>query len=191
MGSSRAAIFGVLSLLLVAGWRVFKVWMVCHRAAYRWHFWKIRKWFFALLAFDIVACAVVFLPLTASGGYTATYFSPAESPVIQLIASGIVATTARRKLRLPKRLRERTAKVVGASGEGSPDIDTETVNQYIARVIEQCCYVASQLWVMEQVVPVVVGTNGTDDFLHELLSYLEGLGGAEAEKDTTWLKKLM
>lgn len=174
------------SIAIALTWRLYGAWVKCHRAAYRWKWWRVKaSW--GLLAFDLLACALFFLMASTSGTVVGEGFAPAKEPLVQLLVSGAAATGVR-NLRMPAFLKR---------SRGIPDpalapaVERETVNQYIERVIQQTCYAESQLWIMETVVPHVLGRRRIDDFLTEVQSYLEGRDGSDAASDAKWIEKLI
>ncbi|AGL21277.1 hypothetical protein [Actinoplanes sp. N902-109] len=179
-----------VSIGLVLIWRLCKVWMKCHRAAYRWKWWKVKWLPWGLLAFDLIACAVFFLVARTTGKLVGTAFAPARETLIQLMIAGTAATSVR-SLRMPARLKRNRGPDSVTTPALSPEVDRETVSQYIERAIQQYCYSASQLWIMGQVVPHVLGQLGSDEFLREIQQYLEGHDGPDATSDSRWIGKLI
>jgi hypothetical protein len=173
----------VISVIIVLIWRLCAVWMKCHRAAFRWKWWKVKWLPWGLLAFDLTACGVFFIMARTAGGMVVEVYAPAGQTLIQLVISGAAATGVR-GLRMPSFLKRAPVPAL------TPDVERETVNQYIERAIQQSCYSASQLWIMEKVVPHIIGQHRINDFLGEVKTYLEGHDGPEATCDVIWIDKL-
>jgi hypothetical protein len=143
-----------------------------------------------MLSFDLIACAVFFLMAKSAGTVVGARFAPAQETLTQLMISGAAATGVR-GLRMPAFFKRVRGAVRAPEPTVAPEVERETLNQYIERAIQQSCYSESQLWIMEKVVPHVLDQHGIDDFLCEVQHYLEGHDGPDATTDAKWIEKLI